>query len=421
MNNIDWKKVGIAIGIVVGLILIVVAVLFFMNRNTSTTNTGGTFGTAPTAPQGTVTTGGTTATSGVPTFSSSGTAAQPMIFKIADGPVVAATLVESGQPTTTVARYLTGEDGHVLELPLDVPGAVPHIVSNTTIPGIERAVWTDNGNGLIVQYIDQGALASAHITLPFATTTSSLAAPVSINFLPGNVIDLAAAPASSRLAYLLPNAGGGADGYIGNTDGSNTKKVFSLPLSQLILAWPSPNTLLAYTKSASGIQGLAFSIVAKTGVVSPVLYGLGLTATADPAFSTILYRTDNGTNATLFNEKVSTGSTATVLLSSPLQAIVPETCAWGTVATTTVTFCAAPAAALPQDYLDLWHRGEASVSDTIVAMAPTVSNVAVPVATPGTSDGGENSDIIDLSISPDTKYLSFISKDDGALWGVRLR
>ncbi len=423
--NLDWKKIAIALGSALVVIIIIVLIIR-LRGGEAPPSTGGTFGTTGGAVQIPVGQDGANAGS-LPTFASGGGTQLPPIFKIADGPVVGAMLIETSRPTTTIARYVTGGDGHVLDMPLDVPGAAARLVSNTTIPGVVRTIWTEKGNGVIVQYLSGGITKSAHLSLLSATTTAaSGAAPasVTIRFLLDNITDIASSPDGASIAYLLRNAGGGTDGYTAKTDGSGTKKLFSLPLTQLVLSWPAPNTIFLYTKSASGIPGIAFFVQAKTGAVTPALYGLGLTASADQTGSNLLYRTDDGARATLFTMRLPQGNASAVVSPSSLSSPLPEQCVWyspqGSSASTTTAYCASVVGLSPSGYLDLWHRGEASFSNALVSINPA-TGILTPLATPGTRDGGEISDIVDLSVSKSGRYLSFISKDDKALWGARLK
>ena len=420
--NLDFKKIGIVVGIIAALLVLIFVVLAFRGKGTSSqTGSNGSFGGGGSTVS--VGTSGSNANS-LPSFSASSAsgASTQLVFKIADGPVISGVLIDTSAPTTTFARYLTAEDGHILDLALDTEGAAPRIVSNTTIPGIENAIWTNTGNGVVVQYLDSGSLKSAHISLPAATTTPQSGAapqPTSISFLPDNIISLAVSPSGSMLAYLVANKSGGSDGYLSNTDGSNAKKTFSLPLTQVVISWPATTTVFAQSKSASGIAGIALAIQTKTGTVSPMLYGNGLTVAPSPALNYMLYRTDDGAAASLFSEKVSSNATASISPLPGLQAPFPETCVWGTMATTSIAYCAAPAQTLPESYLDLWYRGQASLPDALVTINP-ISGATALVATPGTRDGGETSDMINLSISKGGAYLSFVSKDGAALWGVHL-
>ena len=333
------------------------------------------------------------------------------IFKIADGPIAGATLIQTVRPaTSTIARFFMATNGHVFDLKLDYPGAVPKAVSNTTIPGILRVIWSERGRGALAQYLDAGVIKTVHFALPAANATSS--APVRIQFLPDGIATLDVSPDGSNVAYLLKTADG-SDGYTARADGGSSKKLFSLPLSEILLSWPAQGTLLAQTASAAGVPGVAFSIDAKAGGYSPLLYAQGLTLTADRNFSRVVYQTTGTTRGTYF-QNLKTG------LAKPLSFNpIPELCTWSLSASTTL-YCATPLSYVEPNYLDLRHLGAASAPSSLVSF-DLATGFSTIVAEPGGSDGGVPSDISELSVSLDDEYLLFIRAGDRSLWGVRLK
>ncbi len=416
--KINWKNIVLALSGLVVIVAIVLLVGSFFGKPAGVPQGGGAFGTSSAvgvaAPLG-----GAGGGVSLPSFATgTSTYAGPPIFKIADGPIVAATLIEGGAPTTTSARYITSLDGHVIDLPLDVPGAAPRTVSNTTIPGVLHASFTEAGSGVIVQYLQSGTIKSAHLSLPIAGTTTP-ATGVTVRFLPDNIIALAVSPSGTSIAYALSAGSVGLTLYTAAADGSSAKALATTPLSHIQLAWPSKTTLVFYTNSASGVGGVVFSLNATTGAITPLLSGAGITASVDPSFSSLIHRIDSGTRSTLFTEDLKTGSVAySAPAASSLGALIPETCVWST-ASTTHAYCTAPSSAAPANYLDLWHSGEASFPSALVSLDGS-TGLSLPLATPGSRDGGEPSDMIDLALSQSGQYLSFIAKDDGSLWGVRL-
>jgi hypothetical protein len=330
---------------------------------------------------------------------------------------VGATLIETLNPTTTLARYITADDGHVYDLPLDVPGALPRVVSDTTIPGGVRALWAQGGNAVLMQYLDTtGVVKTLYMAFPVATSSSAstLTQATKILFLPDAIEDLAVSPSGTSVVYLLKTSSG-ADGYIANVDGTGAKKVFSLPLSQVLVSWPAQATLLAQSKSATGVPGIVFSIDVKSGAVTPLIYAEGITAIADPTFSNIIYQSVNANTTTRLTYARSIKSGLNTPLSfSPF----PEKCIWSNVATSTV-YCANPLQYVASNYLDLWHQGTATAADAIFSFN-LATNQSVILASPGSTDGGVSTDISEMALSPDEHYLDFVSKGDRSLWAVRL-
>ena len=402
----NWKIVAIGAGV---FILLVGAVWFFFFHSTNSIQN-------PSASSGFGIGDNRTVT--VPLVSGSDTAngtittsqqTQQKIFKVADGPVTGATFVQTSNPTTTIARYVLQQNGHVFDLTLDNAGTVPRAVSNTTIPGTVTATWTENGMGVVLQYLDGAIIKSVHLGFP-ATTSQA----VHIQFLPDNSESIAASPDGKNIAYFQPTSAG-VDGYVAKPDGTNSKKLFSLPLSQVLLSWPAQSTMLAQTKSAAGYPGIAFSISASSGAVSTLLYAAGMTATADPAFNQIVYQTTDqtGGGASTYAHNIKTGKDSELSFDP-----IPEKCIWSSAATSTL-YCATPLQHLPANYLDLWHQGTASLSDALLEFNVTSNNSSI-ITIPGGTDGGVVSDIAQLAVSPDGHYLLFVTKGDRSLWAVRL-
>lgn len=409
-------KKNLYIGVGVILFIIVAFVLWFTLFRTSTPATlppsTSQFGTSANRTNSNSTPG----TNNNSSQTTSSNTSPAKIFKIADGPVAGATFVETHNPTTTVVRYTMQDNGHVLDLPVDVPGAVPRPVSNTTIPGIATTLWTEQGSGMLLQYIEKQVVKTIAINLSVATT-SALGAPpgpVKIQFLPNNISSAAVSPDGKNIAYFLPTKTG-LDGYIADSRGANGRKLFSSQLTQVSLSWPAQDTLLVQTRAAAGVPGMIFSVNTKTGASAALVSALGISAIADTAFSKIIYQTsDSGaTKKSTYAHSMVTGKD----LPMPLD-LFPEKCSWSRTMRSRM-YCAIPFQYVAPNYLDLWHQGLAGVPDVIYAIDTTNSNTEL-VTIPGNKDGGVQSDIVTIGVSPDEHYLLFIKRGDRSLWGVRL-
>jgi hypothetical protein len=401
------KKIFYILAIVLLLLLVGGLIFFFLTRSTQTnqTSVGGFFGFGSSVPTN------QTGTSTTNVVSPANNTTTQKVFKIADGPIAGAAFIQTSNPTTTVVRYTMADNGHVLDKPIDVQGAVATPVSNVTIPGIASSIWATTGSSTIMQYADSGVLKSVYIEFGSTTASSSSVTPTRVRFLPNNIVSLAISPTNSRLAYLLVNSNGGVDGFISNLDGTNLKQVFSAPLSQVLLSWPSPSTLLLQTKSAVGVPGVAYSVNATTGVLSPMLYTPGLSATANSTFTKVVYQTSSDSKATTYSHDIMSGKDAP-LANNPL----PEKCIWSSAPVTNI-YCALPVNIMTSNYLDLWHKGFVQTVDSIVNF-DTNTGIGSIVALPDA--GGLNALIENLTLSPDKHYLMFTARGDQSLWGVHL-
>lgn len=407
--HINWKIIA---GVTAGVVLMLGLILFIFFRspaNTSNTTSSTSFGVGD---ERTVVVPDTTAGDNAP-VASTPTQSQQKVFKVVDGPVTSATLVQTSQPTTTIARYMLQENGHVLDLSLDSAGAVSRAVSNTTIPGTVRTLWTKQGGGAVTQYLDNEVTKTLYIGFPQATTTATASQAVRIQFFPDNVTDVAVSPDGTQAAYLLATASG-ASGYVANIDGSGSANLFTLPFGDMLISWPATKTLLAGMRSAPDVNGVVFSVNAQNGNVTPLLLGQGVTASASTDFSHVMYQTISSGRAPRTYLRTTASGADRGLSFDP----IPEKCIWSTAATSTV-YCATPIQYVPPNYLTLWYQGAASLADAIVSY-DTETGISTVIAAPGSKDGGVESDIVQMSISPDSHYLLFVKKGERSLWAVRL-
>lgn len=367
------------------------------NASTVTTSLAGT-GSAPDASSGQA---GSVNSTDVPASVST-----QKVFKLSDGPVAGATFVQTQNPTTTIARFVMADNGHAFDLPVDVQGAVPKPLSNTTIPGAQSAQWAQGS--AILQYLDGSTPKTVYLGLSAPNATSSASR---LKFYPDGIVSLAVSPDGMKAAYLLRTASG-VDGYVSAADGSGATKLFSLPLKEVQLRWPAPKTLLAYSSAAADVPGIAFAIDAKSGVATPLLSAQGLTAMADGSFAHILYQTASASGRSSWDHDLVSGGDR-ALSFSPF----PEQCV-GSPLSASVLLCAVPLSYVAGDFIDGWHQGTASAADSLVVYDLRTGESGL-LATPG-QDGGVGTDMLQLAVSPDGRYALFVSKYDRSLWGVRL-
>ncbi len=305
------------------------------------------------------------------------------------------------------------DNGHAFDFAIDSQGAVAKPISNTTIPGALSTLWVEKGGATVLQYIDGSTPKTVYLGFVASSTAGNPA--VRLQFYPDGIISLAAAPDGTQVAYLLRTSSG-VNGFVTKTDGTGGKLLFSIPLTQVQLRWPSQGTLLAYSNAAAGVPGIAFAIDAKTGVVTPLLYAPGLTATADTSFAHVLYQTvqPGATTRSTYSHDVKAGADRALSFDPS-----PEQCVQSPLAAS-VMYCAAPLSYVPANYLDLWHQGTASVAESVFSFN-LASGTSTLLASPGSaSDGGVATDMLSIAVSPDAHYLLFVSKFDRSLWGVRL-
>ena len=401
--HLDWKKITWGGGIL-GVVLLIALLLRFLFGGSVPEGTP-SLGSFPAGESNAPAQQTVSSSEAPPLILSGSTGNAPAVFKIADGPIAGAVFIQTSRPTTTVARYVNAGNGHVYDLAVDSPGAVPQTISNSTIPGILRALWRDDGRGVLLQFMPSTLSSTIRtVSLQFVATTSRSA---TVRFLPDNLLDIAVSPEGTSVAYLKAE-GDGAAAYAAQFDGASERKLFSFPLSGIALSWPS--SLVFYTKSAVGVPGAVFSANASSGSFTERISAPGITGTESSAY--LLYQTNAGAGASSYARNLTEGTDRRLSFDP-----IPEKCLWESVSS---VYCAVPLSALPANYLDLWHLGAASANDFILRFN-LATGAATIIAAPASTLGAETPDIVELGISPDGRYLLFITKSSQTLWGVRLK
>jgi hypothetical protein len=148
--------------------------------------------------------------------------------------------------------------------------------------------------------------------------------------------------------------------------------------------------------------------------VTPLLFADGLSVTANSSFSRLLYQTSDGQTLKSYLHDIKSGLDISLPQINPL----PTQCAWSRISGA-VVYCAAPTQPVAGNYYDSWLQGLNSSPEAIFKINTDI-DARSTVANPGSSDGGEQSDIAQIAVSPDDTYLVYIRRGDRSLWGVRL-
>jgi len=315
--------------------------------------------------------------------------------------------------------YVEKGTGHVYREYTDSP--TQELLSATTIPKIDTA-YVGANRAVAYQYFksDNETLETflGHVADPvIATTSSSNTTPasgkVSGIFLPQDIYRFDIGPAGDRIFYLTQGVDSDT-GYVANIDGSKSTQVFSTPLRELDLSWPTTDTVLLNTSPDSSVDGYLFALDVATKNVSQVLGGIpGLTAIANPDLSDYIYSASTFNGFVTHVYKPSTNFDATTSITT-----LPEKCAWSTV-NVNIAYCAVPTSIPQAGYPESWYLGDVSFSDNIWKL-DLKAGTSTEILNFSQQSGGQSADMIDLSVSQGDRYLIFTNKKDNILWGYRL-
>ncbi|MBI5045591.1 MAG: hypothetical protein HZC14_01125 [Candidatus Niyogibacteria bacterium] len=293
------------------------------------------------------------------------------------------------------ARYIEKSTGHVYEISGDGSDRVR--VSNTTIPKIWSAEWSPKGDKAVLGIFDDAGI--KYFSAIFnGTSTEGVFLPDNANFgsyAPNQDKILYATTLNDKTTLITANA-------------SNTKqdKLYIAPPAEFLLDWPATDTVSLLTRPSGAVSGFLYNLDIKTKALEKIVGDIkGLDALWSIKGDKILISA-GGTS--LSSRVVSlTGETL-----AEGRKTLAEKCAWS-ASKENILYCAIPTQIPNGNYPDDWFKGKASFQDYILKIDLLTQDITLILAR-------STFDIQKMLIGQDDKYLYFIDKNDGTLWGLNM-
>ena len=275
------------------------------------------------------------------------------------------------------------------------------IVSPLTILGMFDVLWSPTRTKSVLSYADDD-LAKRFISEPGGGSP--------VVFLPQALTATAWSPDGTSLAYFLPQGTANTNLVVASHDGKNPKVVYSTPIPDLTLFWPTKTTILLPSRPSGIAPGVLFSFNTNTKAATVVLdSAYGLTILPSPKGTAMLYAVtnDRGRDPSLFLANI-TGESATKVSVTTL----PEKCVFTT--NEFFAYCAIPKniasfSILPDD----WYMGVGFFEDRLIKIDTKT------LATETVFDE-RSFDMTNMFLSSDEQHLFFQDKHDNTLWRLRI-
>lgn len=327
--------------------------------------------------------------------------------QISAGPVAASVLFTKG--STTVIRFIEKGTGHIYETSADSLATVR--ISNKTIPRIQESFFVQSGNGLIIRYLSEETVKTAHLELLGGGESVLLTATI----LPDNIQSIAPSYDGAKIAYVLSGAAGSSV-LVSGPNGAKPVQVFSSPLRGLLLRGFAGNFLLLTSRPSADAAAVAFLVDVRTGVARQTLRQNGLTALLSGNGRTVFYSFSSslsfGATAAALYDRVSGGS-VTIAAST-----LSDKCAWAGKDGGSL-YCGVPFFISAEGFLpDRWYQGALSFNDSLWKIDAGAGETFLAAAAAGLEN--RQFDIIDLHVDAGEDYAIFTDKSDEVLWGVQL-
>ncbi|MDO8520788.1 MAG: hypothetical protein Q7S52_01605 [bacterium] len=347
--------------------------------------------------------------------------AERLFRQLANVPVAGAYALErSGEQ---YIRYIEKETGHAYEIALEAGEA--RQLTNTTIPRIAIADWADNGNAVVLRYLEEDPLSGREVIKTYlgrlalsSASGTDMTGSLTMEFLPDNIIALSVAQDGKDFFYLIKK-GSEVVGSIVNLNTRTTKEVFRNSFSEWTPQLLNDDTIILTTKPSGAVPGYSYLYDPKTKALKRLVREKdALTMLGTPSGSRALYGENVAGNAALnaYNPKGFAGDEGFVFYEKTLPiTTLPEKCAW--LEDGIQALCGA-FISTPRGVPDLWYKGALFFSDTFWSLNTDTDEISY-LADPK-EETGQEFDVTNPILSRDEQYFIFTNKRDSTLWAMRI-
>ncbi len=320
-----------------------------------------------------------------------------------------------------VYRFVERSTGHIYET--TSRDLSQKRITNTTIPKIYQAIFSPDGESLIMVYLNSTATENFIGKINYPTLSTSTIekmddfANITGTFLPSESFGFTRFASSSDFAFMntTDNQNGGyiTNLYTGNikTPLSN-KKVLDLETSEWKVQILKNNVLTLNTKSSVVSEGFLYYFNPENkSFIKKIGNTIALNSNTSPDGKKIFYSyNDSGvTKNVLFDSDTKLYTTI------QLSTFPAEKCVWSQK-DSVIIYCAVPVNITRGDFPDIWYQGQYSFNDSFVKI--NTKDFTVESLMVANSENPVNLDAVDLQLSPNEDYLMFINKSDLILWSL---
>lgn len=402
------KRYLFVVGTIAVLVVIGLSVFWLFLRSSSPTTEEplGGAGSFPVSGQGTAGQIMPLQTAPLPTISPG---QQKPLTKLTQKAISGATYIEKEQEDKTkigLIRYFEKATGYIYDIDYQTAKSVR--ISNTTIPGIFRVYWSQDGKKAIIRYSGKNTASIEDVDRNFslsindATTTQGI-------FFSSKLKGVAVSPKENRIFYFIPFD----DSYSGVTasfEDKNQKQILTTPFGDFIAAWPSEKIIALSTKPSFGIEGYLYKLNPTTGSFENIIADVpGLTYLWSPDSELILFNSSGNVGFNNFIYNIKDNKTFSFGLST-----LPEKCAWSKLKKGTI-YCAVPLFLPAAKYPDDWYQGIISFSDRVWRI-DVISGATEIIS----SETEAEFDFTNLFLDKNENYLFLQNKKDGTLWSLKI-
>jgi len=312
--------------------------------------------------------------------------------------------------TEVIYRYVERSTGNIYET-LSDNSAISRI-TNTTIPKIYQATFFNDGDGVILRYLDSNSLIETFVAnITTQATSTEIAGDESEFsdlqgiFLAKGIPSIVKSSTNDTFFYTL-----GRDGFVFDANSpANKTQILNSPITSWKLDWNSDDITLI-TKPSAGVNGIVFNLDPVSGYLEQVFDDKnGLTGKRSADGTKLLYSENKNDEVHLsvydLNEKKTTNLNFKTL---------SDKCVWSRESNN-IFYCAIPENLNVGNYPDKWYQGKTSFNDKLYKINIISNKIDRLDGLVG------NFDIINMQLTEKEDYLLFVNKKDLTLWSLDIK
>lgn len=330
----------------------------------------------------------------------------PQLRKISETPVAGGVVFTN--KLGTIIRYVERATGHIFETYSD--SLEVKRISNTTIPKIEEALWSNQGSSVLLRYLRDDNQTIRTFYARISTTTVPDQAIEGI-FLPDNITKL---NVFGDRAFYTSKTENGSTGIIANLDGTKKIALINSSFGSWNHTWTQPGSVLLFPSPSALAIGFIYTLNTTSGEYIKVSQGApGLSGLSNKDGSLVLMSGKKASGVGTAILKIKTGETINLSLQT-----MTDKCVWSVI-DAVILYCAVPQALPAGNYPDMWYQGKVTTNDSVWKIN-TETGDTEEILSPQ-FEALEEMDITNLSLDQQENVLLFINKKDLMLWAYRLR
>jgi len=280
--------------------------------------------------------------------------------------------------------------------------------TNTTITEVGEVIWGNDLKNwqLILRQVKDGQIIDRLGQLKISS--SSVMSDLKLNDWPYNPLVIAVSPDKQRLAYLTTTTNLNSDLYLSDWSFKKTKKIWSSPLADWDIAWPSSNLVTIINRPTFDQPGSLYFLDLTTNQEKRILNNInGLSAKTSPDGQKIIFSKSLLSSFNLYFHDKNTGTSSLSELNT-----LPDKCTWSDKE---ILYCAIPKSIPTGRYPDDWYLGRISFADDLWKIDLKQKTTTQIAKLKG------NYDLINLTANEQTGWLYAINKVDNTLQAFSLR